>query len=334
MKTPMIVAEIGAAHNGSLQRVLDTVQAAAAAGADAIKLQTFTADTMVLDRTAVVASGPWAGRNLYELYREAAMPWEWQPRIFALAQDCGMLAFSTPFDETAVDFLESIECPMYKVASFEINDIALIRKIASTGKPIIISTGMADMWEIQAAIAAAKGCSKVTILKCTSAYPAPVEEMNLSNIQYLSAAFGGVDIGLSDHTDGWVAAVTAAAMGATVIEKHITLNRAGGPDDSFAALPHDFADMVKWVRQVVSARGVPVIGASASELSSTQFRRGLYAVVDLSPGDVVSPDNVKARRPRAEIGANEIASVMGHAVLVRPVKAGAPLAWADVSRET
>lgn len=332
MNTPMIVAEIGAAHNGKLKRVIDTVEAAARAGADAIKLQTFTPDTMVADRSRVISDGPWKGLLLHELYREAAMPWHWQEFVFKSAQTAGMLAFSTPFDDTAVDFLESINCPMYKVASFEITDIELIRRIALTGKPIIISTGMAQYWEIKAAIAAAHGCSKITVLKCVSAYPAPVEEMNLAAIPYLQRHLG-VDVGLSDHTAGHAAAVVATALGATVIEKHITLTREDGPDDEFASLPGQFATMIAQVRLAATSVGLPIIGATAAEQSSLQFRRGLYAMVDLRPGDIITQENVKARRPASEVGANQTAAVMG-AHVVRAVKAGNALAWQDVSRET
>lgn len=328
MNHPVIVAEIGASHNGKLARTLDTVTAAARAGANAIKLQTYTPDTMVADRTWVIPDGPWKGRNLYQLYREAAMPWDWQPFVFKSAQAAGMLAFSTPFDETAVDFLEGVGCPMFKVASFEITDHQLIRKIATTGKPIIISTGMATAREIREAIAAANGCEKITLLKCTSAYPAPIEEMNLCNIPMMRE-FYRCHIGLSDHTIGPMAAVVATALGATMIEKHITLTHEAGPDDAFAVTPDEFAVMVRHVREAAQSMGHPVIGPTESEQSSITLRRGLYAARDIEAGKMIEAADIKVRRPMLGLPASDI-DVLLFSRLTRAIKAGEPFRYDDM----
>lgn len=337
MKKPMVVAEIGASHNGTFERAAQTVTAAIEAGADAIKLQTFTADTMVADRTKMITSGPWAARNMYELYAEAAMPWEWQERLFKMAQGAGCVGFSTPFDETAVDFLESIGCPMYKVASFEITDIGLIRRIASTGKPIIISTGMARPFEVRAAIAAAEGCPSVTVLKCTSAYPASFEDMDLAAlrdmINHAPRHESVLSFGLSDHSRSNVPAVIATGLGATMIEKHITLSRDGGPDDEFALLPAEFAVMAQQVRVAALCMGSSELRPNPAEATSLQFRRGVYAVADIAPGERFTHDNVKARRPVSEITANQMPLVIG-GIATRQIKIGTPIVIGHVSRET
>lgn len=328
MNTPLIVAEIGASHNGSLERAIKTVDAAARAGADAIKLQCYDAHTMVANRDHTIQGGAWAGKNLYELYREAAMPWRWHETLFAVAHSHGMQAFSTPFDETAVAYLESIGCPMYKVASHEITDLHLIATIAATGKPIIISTGMATMEEIANALLAARTSQwhpKITLLKCTSAYPAPVGEMNLATIPNMRAIYHE-DVGLSDHTQGFTAALSATAMGATMIERHITLYRDDGPDDGFATLPANFAEMVRHVRDAAAAIGTPTYGPTQSEGPSLALRRGLYAMRDLQPGDIITHAKVKARRPASAILANWLPELIGRQI-VQPVPAGAPLAW-------
>lgn len=272
MKRPLIVAEIGASHNGSYERALATVRAAAEAGADAIKLQTFTADTMVADRAAVLTDGPWKGRNLWDLYAEAAMPWEWTERLFAAAQRLGMQAWSTPYDITALAFLESIDCPRYKVASFELTATDLIAAIARTGKPIILSTGMATWEEIQAALGQIQIGHDTTLLKCTSAYPAPPDEMNLATITDMRRHFGE-NVGLSDHSRGYHAAVIATALGATMIEKHITLSRAGGPDDEFAIIPEEFNTLVAAITIAASAMGEPHYGPTAAEAPQYRLRR-------------------------------------------------------------
>lgn len=329
MNVPLIVAEIGASHNGSLGRAIKTVDAAARAGATAIKLQCYDGHTMVANQAHVIVGGPWAGKNLYQLYKDAAMPWHWHTTLFAVAHSHRIQAFSTPFDETAVAYLDGLHCPIYKVASHEITDLHLIGAIAATGKPIIISTGMATPQEISQAIDAAQGCADITLLKCTSAYPAPIEEMNLATIQNMRSRFG-VDVGLSDHTHGPIAAAVASTLGATIIEKHITLTRAGGPDDGFASTPEEFAEMVHAVREAVATIGYATYGASPAEAPSLALRRGLYAMRDLRPGDVVTHAKVKARRPQAGIPAENLSEVMG-ATINDHVPAGAPLCWENVT---
>jgi pseudaminic acid synthase len=328
VNTPLIVAEIGASHNGSLERAIKTVDAAARAGANAIKLQCYDAHTMVANRDYVIAGGPWHGRSLYELYRTAAMPWRWHETLFAVAHSHGMMAWSTPFDETAVEYLEGIGCPTYKVASHEITDLHLIATIAATRKPIIISTGMATRVEITKAIEAAKGASCITLLKCTSAYPAPIEEMNLSVIEDMRTMFRK-DVGLSDHSHGPTAAVVATAMGATMIEKHIMLDQADGPDDGFADTPDEFAEMVAAVRNAAKAIGTPKYGDTPSEGPSMRLRRGLYAMRDLQPGDIVTHAKVKARRPAAALSASALPRLIG-TTITRPVPAGKPLQTEDL----
>jgi len=329
MNTPIIVAELGASHNGDLERACKTVDAAAYAGASAIKLQCYDATTMVANREHTIAGGAWSGQNLYELYRRAAMPWRWHETLFAVAHSHGMDAWSTPFDETAVNFLETMACPAYKIASHEITDLHLIGCAAATGKRLILSTGMATESEIRAAIAAAEGAESITLLKCTSAYPAEPADMNLASILHMTHAFG-LDVGLSDHTDGSIAAVTATVLGATMIEKHITLDRAGGPDDGFAATPAEFATMVRNVREAAAAMGITQYGPTEAELPSLRLRRGLYAVRDLVPGDLISHAKVKARRPAGRISAAWLPELIGKQI-VQPVPAGAPLQWENTT---
>ena len=297
MSKVFIVAEIGASHNGSLERALETVEAAAAAGADAVKVQCYTADTMVADRSYVLQSGPWAGRNLHALYAEGAMPWDWIAEVFVRAKAKGMVGFASPFDENAVAYLESIGCPIYKVASFEVTDIPLIKRIAVTGKPIMLSTGMASIEEIDDAI---ESCplAHVTLLKCTSAYPAPLEEMNLAAIADMGKRFN-CDVGLSDHSDGYMAAVMAIALGASVIEKHVTITDDGGLDDRYALTAPEFKQFVYACRQAEQALGSAQYGPTPSEASSLALRRGLYAVRDIVAGEALTAANVKARRPSA-----------------------------------
>lgn len=332
MNVPFIVAEIGASHNGSLERTIKTVMAAADAGADAIKLQCYDNHTMVANQGHVIVGGPWAGKNLYQLYKDAAMPWRWHKDLFAVAHAYNMQAFSTPFDETAVAYLEELHCPMYKVASHEITDLHLIATIAATGKPIIISTGMATKDEIGNAILAARTSQwhpEITLLKCTSAYPAKIGEMNLATIEHMRALYQ-TDVGLSDHTAGTVAAATATALGASMIEKHITLTRADGPDDGFASIPDEFAEMVRAVRATAMAMGEPTYGPTAGEGPSLALRRGLYAMRDLVPGDIITHAKVKARRPASAISADWLPELIGHQI-VQPVPACAPLAWENTN---
>ncbi|NCY24898.1 MAG: pseudaminic acid synthase [Alphaproteobacteria bacterium] len=301
---PFIIAEMSGNHNGSLERALAIVDMAAEAGADAIKLQTYTADTMTIrsDNPDFLISDPqslWGGRMLYDLYEEAHTPWQWHAPIFDRARKHGLIAFSTPFDFTAVDFLEKLEVPAYKIASFENTDLPLIREVAKTGKPLIISSGTASMPEITAAVEAARGagCTQLIVLKCTSSYPAPAHEANLLAIPTLRQALG-VPIGLSDHTQGIGTSVAAVALGAVVIEKHVTLSRAeGGVDAAFSLEPQELAALVREARQAQASLGSATYAPTASELASHKFRRSLYVVKTIRAGERFTPEHVRAIRP-------------------------------------
>ena len=274
--TPFIVAELSCNHGGSLDRALELVRAAADAGANAVKLQTWTPGTMVSDHAAVMETGPWAGQNLAKLYEEAHTPWHWHKPIFDYAQSRGIEAFSTPFDVGALEFLETLGCPRYKIASFEIIDLDLIKSVAATGKPLIMSTGMATRKEIALATVAAysQKCRDLTLLKCTSAYPASAEDANLATMQALARGYPWCGVGLSDHTRGIGVAVGAAALGATVIEKHLTLLRAdGGPDAAFSMEPDEFEDMVIACRQAAAAIGRVYFGPTIAEMPMVEVRR-------------------------------------------------------------
>jgi pseudaminic acid synthase len=319
MNRPTIVAELSANVTTSLSIALQTVEAAAHAGADAIKLQTWTPGTMVLDRSYVIKSGAWKGRSLANLYEEAWTPWDWHRPIFERARDLGMEAWSTPFDTNAVGFLEALDCPRYKIASFEILDLDLIRACAATGKPIIISTGMAQLSEIVAAGRAAEP-SKVTLLKCTSAYPASPSEANLATMAGLKA-FGAV--GLSDHTIGSAVAVAATILGATVIEKHFILDRRmGGPDAHFSANPQEFADLVKNCRDASAAIGKLHFGPTEGE--STELRRGLYWAKDLPADHVVQATDMVTARPATPASPADKHLIIGRK-LAAAVRRGDPL---------
>jgi pseudaminic acid synthase len=326
-----IVAELSANHNGEFGRAKAIVEAAADAGADAVKLQTYTADTLTIDCDTepfrIGGSGPWAGRRLYDLYREAAMPWEWQPKLKALAEDLRLDLFSTPFDASAVQFLENMGVCAHKIASFELTDTPLLRIVASTGKPIIMSTGMASTDEIQEAVDTLRsaGATAIALLKCTSAYPAPVEEMNLRGIPCLSERFGVV-AGLSDHTVGETAAAAAAALGAAIIEKHLTLSRAdGGPDAAFSAEPDEFARLVRAVRDTERALGTPTF-AGGSERELRALRRSLFVVADMRPGDVFTPENVRSIRPGHGLPPKHLDDVLGRRA-AEAIERGTPLSW-------
>lgn len=329
---PLVIAEMSGNHNQSLERALAIVDAAAAAGAHALKLQTYTADTMTLD----VDSGEfrvqddgslWRGQSLHALYRQAYTPWEWHAPIFARARERGMLAFSTPFDETAVDFLESLDVPCYKIASFENTDLPLIRRVAATGKPMIVSTGMASVAELDEAVHAARdaGCRDLVLLKCTSTYPATPEHTNLRTIGHLRQLFG-CEVGLSDHTAGVGAAVAAVALGATVVEKHFTLARAdGGVDSAFSLEPAELAALVEETARAWQALGEVVYGPqSDAERRSMAFRRSLYFVRALKAGEVVTPDAVRAIRPGHGLAPKHLALVIGRRVAV-DVERGTPV---------
>ncbi len=315
---PWIIAELSGNHNRSLERALALVDAAAAAGAQALKIQTYTADTMTLDinEGAFVIDDPkslWNGRSLYDLYDEAHTPWEWHAEIFERARGLNMIPFSTPFDHTAVDFLEQLDAPLYKIASFEVTDIPLIRRVAETGKPIIISTGMASIEEIEQAVTTVQqqGNDQIVLLKCTSSYPAPASSMNLLTIPAMIERFGCL-VGLSDHTMGNVSAIAGVALGAVVVEKHITLDRAaGGVDSAFSMEPTEFATLVQDVHTAWESRGTVSYGASSAEQGSLQFRRSLYCVADIKRGEIFTPENVRAIRPGFGLSPGRIGDVIG-----------------------
>jgi len=299
---PYIIAELSANHNGNFDTALEIIKQAKAAGADAIKLQTYTADTITLDSNTEefqIHGGLWDGRTLYELYQEAHTPWEWHKPIFEYARELDITIFSSPFDSTAVDLLEDLNAPAYKIASFEAIDLPLIKYVASTGKPMIISTGMADADEIQEAINAAQegGCKELAILHCVSGYPAPAEDYNLRTILDMRERFGLVT-GLSDHTIDNTTAVTSVALGASIIEKHFTLDRnGGGPDDSFSLEPEDLVALCRDSKTAWQALGSVNYGRKSSEQGNVKFRRSLYFVKDLKAGDIITEDAVRSVRP-------------------------------------
>jgi len=327
-----VVAELSANHNQSFDHAVRIVESAKEAGADALKLQTYTADTMTVasDNECFRIGGGtlWDGRNLHDLYCEAYTPWEWQPKLQAVANDLGLDFFSTAFDATAVDFLEKMAVPVHKVASCELVDIPLIQRMARTGKPLIISTGMATGEEIDEALQSARGAgaTQIALLKCTSAYPAPAEEMNLRTIPEMARRFG-VPVGLSDHTMGIAAPVTAVALGACIIEKHLTLSRATpGPDSGFSLEPHEFKAMVESVRTAEKALGEVHFGVSEKEQASRVFRRSLFVVQDVKRGEAFTAVNVRSIRPAHGLHTRHLDEVLGKRA-VRDIERGTPLSW-------
>ena len=299
---PYIIAELSANHNGDIEKALRLIELAKQAGADAVKLQTYTPDTITLNsqtEDVIVRGGLWDGRTLYDLYQEAHTPWEWHRPLFEHAKNLGITIFSSPFDNTAIDLLEDLNAPAYKIASFEAVDLPLIKYAASTGKPLIISTGMADAEEIQEAIDAAysAGCKELAILHCVSGYPAPASDYNLATIQDMQTRFG-VPVGLSDHTLDNTTAIAAVALGACIIEKHFTLDRqGGGPDDSFSLEPADLAALCRDSKTAWQALGRVDYGRKSSEQGNVKFRRSLYFVKDLAAGEVITPDSIRSVRP-------------------------------------
>ena len=297
-----IIAELSANHNGSLDTALETIRAAARAGADAIKLQTYTADTITIDSRKedfMIKGTIWEGRNLHDLYAEAYTPWEWHARLFEAAREEGLECFSSPFDPMAVDFLEQLKTPAYKVASFEITDIPLIELIASRGKPVIISTGIAEMEDIELALDACRrmGNHDIALLKCTSSYPAPIEEANLTMIRDFRERFG-VITGLSDHTMGATAPIVSVCMGAKIIEKHFILDRSiGGPDASFSMTEAEFTDMVRMVRDAEKAIGRVDYNLTEKQRKGRDFSRSLYVVRDIAAGEKLTEENIRSIRP-------------------------------------
>jgi pseudaminic acid synthase len=330
---PFVIAEMSGNHNQSLERALEIVEAAARSGAHALKIQTYTADTMTLDLSEgeFVITDPtslWKEKSLYRLYQEAHTPWEWHRPIFERCRELGMIGFSTPFDDTAVDFLESLDVPCYKIASFENTDIPLIRKVAGTGKPLIISTGMATIAELDETVRAAReaGCRDLILLKCTSTYPATADNSNVRTIPHLRELFD-CEVGLSDHTLGSGAAVAAVALGATVIEKHFTLRRAdGGVDSAFSLEPDEFATLRRETEQAWRALGGVRYGPTETEKRSLVFRRSLYIVRDVKVGAVLTAADVKAIRPGYGLAPKWLDTVIGRKVKV-DVRRGTPLSW-------
>ncbi|CAK0768311.1 Pseudaminic acid synthase [Gammaproteobacteria bacterium] len=337
-----LVAELSANHNGSLDRALALIRAAKASGADAVKIQTYTADTLTIDSDGhlfTVGGGtPWDGRTLHALYREAATPWEWYPRLAAEANAQGLVLFSSPFDVTAVDFLETQGVPAYKVASFELVDLPLLRRIAVTNKPMILSTGMATLGEIEEAISTIRGvgAKDIILLKCTSAYPAPPAEMHLRTIPHLAQTFH-VPVGLSDHTLGIAVPVAAVALGACLIEKHFTLSRAdGGVDSAFSLEPEEFRAMTEAIRITEQALGEMRYTLNPVEEQSRVFRRSLFVVRELRAGESFTPDNVRSIRPGYGLHTRHLEQVLGrHAT--RDISPGTPVDWSLIGssgRET
>ena len=333
MTGPMIVAEISGNHNGSLDRALDIVRAAAGAGAHAVKLQTYTADTITLD-----VDGPafrlseghelWGSRRLYDLYVEAHTPWEWHAPVFELARELGLIAFSTPFDETAVEFLEGLGVPMYKIASMEIVDTPLIRQVAQTGKPVVISVGTASIEEVAAAVEAARsgGCTDLTLLACTSSYPASPDDANLRRMPAMAELFG-VKVGLSDHTPGTAVSIAATALGATMIEKHVTLRRAdGGVDAAFSLEPEELRELVDGCDAAARALGAADVWTTEAEAETRRLRPSLYVSADVRAGEVATAANVRSVRPGGGLPPGEIDRVLGRSFRV-DASLGTPVSW-------
>lgn len=316
---PYVIAELSANHNGRLDKALELVRAAKATGADAVKIQTYRPDTITLDshnEEFLIKGGLWDGKRLFDLYAEAHTPWEWHKPLFDLARSIDITMFSSPFDSTAVDLLEDLGAPAYKIASFEAVDLPLIRYVAATGKPMIISTGMADAEEIAEAIAAARegGCRQLAILHCVSGYPAPAADYNLRTIADMAQRFGCIT-GLSDHTLDNTTAIAAIAMGAAIIEKHFTLDRSGGgPDDSFSLEPQDFTQLCTGARTAWEALGKVDYGRKSSEQGNVIFRRSLYFVSDLKKGDRIGPQDVRSVRPGYGLAPKHLDRVIGRVV--------------------
>ena len=327
-----IVAEMSANHGQDFEQAVKIVEATKAAGADAIKLQTYTPDTLTIncnsDYFQIGKGTLWQGRNLFDLYGEAYTPWEWQPRLKKIANDLGLDLFSTPFDDTAVDFLEEMGVPAYKIASFELVDLPLIRRVAQTGKPIIMSTGMATLEEIEEAVQAARkaGATQIALLKCTSAYPASPEEMNLRTIPHLEERFQ-IPVGLSDHTLGIAVPIAAVALGACIVEKHLTLSRlAPSPDSAFSLEPPEFKAMVEAIRVTEKAKGQVRYELTEREVSSRVFRRSLFVVKDMKTGEMFTRENVRSIRPSHGLHPRHLEEIIGKEACCNIQKA-TPLSW-------
>lgn len=327
---PYVIAELSGNHNGDIERAFRLIDAAKAAGADAVKLQTYTADTITIDYDGpgfIIEGGLWHGRKLHDLYKEAHTPWEWHPALFECARRLGIVCFSSPFDRTAIDLLERLGAPAYKIASFEIVDTPLIRYAARNGKPLVISTGMASGAEIDEAVeAAAEGAGGLALLHCVSAYPTPADQANLSRVPALAKKYRW-PIGLSDHSLGTEVAVAAVALGAAIIEKHVTLARAdGGPDAAFSLEPHELKVLVDGARTAFSALGRPDYGRTDAEQPSRIFRRSLYAVRDIAAGESFTHENVRSIRPGYGLPPNELPGLLGRRA-ARPIARGTPISF-------
>lgn len=314
-----IIAELSANHNGSLQVAIETIKAAKRAGADCIKLQTYTADTLTIDcekEDFLIKGTIWEGKNYYQLYQEAYTPWEWHHKLFEVAKEEGLVCFSSPFDKTAVDFLEKLDVPAYKIASFEITDIPLIEYVASKRKPIILSTGIAEIEDIELALDACRrmGNNDIALLKCTSSYPAPINEANMVMVKDLAERFDVIS-GLSDHTMGATVPVVATVFGAKIIEKHFILDRSiGGPDASFSMNEEEFTGMVKAVREAESAIGVVDYNLTDKQAKGKDFSRSLYVVEDMKVGDIITEKNVKSIRPGFGLHPKYLKDVLGNKI--------------------
>lgn len=333
---PYVIAEMSGNHNGDLRRALALVESAAEAGADAVKLQTYTADTMTIDHPGTefrIQGGLWDGKTLYELYDWAHTPWEWHKALFARGKDLGMAVFSSPFDASAVEFLEGLGAPAYKIASFEAVDLPLIEKAAKTAKPVIISTGMADLTEISEAVDTARryGSGEIVLLHCISGYPTPPEESNLLTLPDLARRFGVVT-GLSDHTLGTAVAVAAVALGANVIEKHFTLRRAdGGPDAAFSLEPDELAELCRTCRTAWTALGAATYDRKPSEQSNATFRRSLYIVEDIAAGEPFTKKNLRAIRPGRGLPPKHLKDFLGQKAK-QDIARGTPVSWSLLTK--
>lgn len=328
---PYVIAELSANHNGDFDQAIAIINAAKQTGCDALKMQTYTPDTITLKSNKPdfqITGGLWDGRNLYDLYGEAYTPWDWHKPLFDHARGLGLTIFSSPFDPTAVDLLEDLNAPAYKIASFEVIDLPLIRYVAGTGKPMIMSTGMADDDEIAEAIAAARdgGCKDLAILHCVSGYPAPAEDYNLATIPDMITRFG-LPTGLSDHTLDNTTAIASVALGASIIEKHFTLNRqGGGPDDSFSLEPAEFTQLCTGARTAWAALGHVDYGRKSSEQGNVVFRRSLYVTQDIKAGEVLTTDNVRSVRPGHGLAPKYLDQVLGQHAL-QDIDAATPVSW-------
>lgn len=329
--SPYIIAEMSANHNGDIKNAYKIIEIAKSSGADAVKLQTYKPDTITMDMKTpefMIEGGLWNGQSLYELYEEAHMPWDWHKPLFDYAKKLGITIFSSPFDNTAVDLLENLNSPAYKIASFEVVDLSLIKYVAQTGKPVIISTGMADADEIQEAITAARdgGCKELAILHCVSGYPAPAKDYNLRTMIDIQKRFGLVT-GLSDHTLDNTTAITSVALGSSIIEKHVTLDRnGGGSDDSFSLEPNELKTLCDSAKTAWQCLGNVDYGRKSSEEGNVKFRRSLYAIQDIHKGDALTSDNMKSIRPGFGLAPKHFQEVLGKVALVEILK-GTALSW-------